>query len=234
MLPVHVSLMSGCWVGTRRPTQVGWNSQPTRIVSFEDCRVPVANLVGAEGQGFSIAMKGLDGGRVNIGALQGGKRERNTCRQTTEHRSEVGLLCFSGAPSSASCSLGAAQASLEQSIAYVKVRKQFNQPLADFQVACDAGGDVSTVYAGRVYAGVNWLGTAAGRMKPLGPLSALAGCSALIAFSLHWPLVSNRPLSALAGRSTLIAPSCARPRAWILRIRSSAWPRWPPTSPPRG
>ena len=46
---------------------MGWNSQPTRIVSFEDCRVPVENLVGAEGQGFSIAMKGLDGGRVNIG-----------------------------------------------------------------------------------------------------------------------------------------------------------------------
>lgn len=47
--------------------QVGWNSQPTRAVIFEDCAVPVANRLGEEGQGFSIAMKGLNGGRINIG-----------------------------------------------------------------------------------------------------------------------------------------------------------------------
>ncbi|MCK5425943.1 MAG: acyl-CoA dehydrogenase, partial [Emcibacter sp.] len=46
----------------------GWHSQPTCSVNFEDCRVPVENLVGAEGDGFKIAMKGLDGGRLNIGA----------------------------------------------------------------------------------------------------------------------------------------------------------------------
>ncbi|EDO26443.1 predicted protein, partial [Nematostella vectensis] len=46
---------------------VGWNSQPTRAVIFEDCRVPVQNLIGSEGQGFKIAMKGLNGGRINIG-----------------------------------------------------------------------------------------------------------------------------------------------------------------------
>jgi len=46
---------------------VGWNSQPTRAVIFEDCVVPVGNRLGAEGQGFNIAMKGLNGGRVNIG-----------------------------------------------------------------------------------------------------------------------------------------------------------------------
>lgn len=48
-------------------SQVGWNSQPTRAVIFEDCVVPVGNRLGAEGQGFSIAMKGLNGGRINIG-----------------------------------------------------------------------------------------------------------------------------------------------------------------------
>jgi alkylation response protein AidB-like acyl-CoA dehydrogenase len=48
--------------------KLGWNSQPTAMVIFEDCRVPVANRVGAEGDGFKIAMAGLDGGRINIGA----------------------------------------------------------------------------------------------------------------------------------------------------------------------
>ncbi|WP_422024012.1 isobutyryl-CoA dehydrogenase [Pyruvatibacter mobilis] len=48
--------------------KMGWNSQPTAAVIFEDCRVPVSNLIGAEGDGFKIAMKGLDGGRLNIGA----------------------------------------------------------------------------------------------------------------------------------------------------------------------
>jgi alkylation response protein AidB-like acyl-CoA dehydrogenase len=48
--------------------KMGWRSQPTAIVGFEDCRVPVANRLGDEGEGFRIAMKGLDGGRVNIAA----------------------------------------------------------------------------------------------------------------------------------------------------------------------
>ena len=48
--------------------KLGWKSQPTAMVNFENCRVPVANRVGAEGQGFRIAMAGLDGGRLNIGA----------------------------------------------------------------------------------------------------------------------------------------------------------------------
>lgn len=48
--------------------KMGWNSQPTAQVIFEDCRVPVANRLGAEGEGFKIAMMGLDGGRLNIGA----------------------------------------------------------------------------------------------------------------------------------------------------------------------
>ena len=48
--------------------KMGWNAQPTRQVVFEDVRVPVANLLGEEGAGFRIAMAGLDGGRLNIGA----------------------------------------------------------------------------------------------------------------------------------------------------------------------
>jgi alkylation response protein AidB-like acyl-CoA dehydrogenase len=48
--------------------KMGWNAQPTRQVVFADCRVPVANRLGEEGIGFKIAMAGLDGGRLNIGA----------------------------------------------------------------------------------------------------------------------------------------------------------------------
>jgi alkylation response protein AidB-like acyl-CoA dehydrogenase len=48
--------------------KLGWNSQPTAAVIFEECRVPVHNRVGAEGEGFKFAMSGLDGGRVNIAA----------------------------------------------------------------------------------------------------------------------------------------------------------------------
>jgi alkylation response protein AidB-like acyl-CoA dehydrogenase len=48
--------------------KLGWKTQPTAMVMFENCRVPVDNRIGAEGQGFKIAMAGLDGGRLNIGA----------------------------------------------------------------------------------------------------------------------------------------------------------------------
>ena len=48
--------------------KLGWNSQPTAMVQFDDCRVPVSNLIGRDGEGFRIAMSALDGGRVNIGA----------------------------------------------------------------------------------------------------------------------------------------------------------------------
>lgn len=51
----------------KKEKKVGWNSQPTRAVILEDCRVPVRNLIGQEGQGFTIAMRGLNGGRINIG-----------------------------------------------------------------------------------------------------------------------------------------------------------------------
>jgi len=59
----------------RPEKKLGWNSQPTSTVVFEDCRVPVANRLGAEGEGFRFAMAGLDGGRINIAACSlGGAR----------------------------------------------------------------------------------------------------------------------------------------------------------------
>ena len=50
----------------KNETKMGWNSQPTRAIAFENVRVPAECLLGAEGEGFKIAMKGLDGGRINI------------------------------------------------------------------------------------------------------------------------------------------------------------------------
>src|SRR5215469_12770726 len=59
----------------KQEKKLGWNSQPTAMVIFEDCRVPVANRLGGEGDGFKIAMMGLDGGRLNISACSlGGAR----------------------------------------------------------------------------------------------------------------------------------------------------------------
>lgn len=56
--------------------KMGWNSQPTAVVTFEDCRVPVENRLAEEGMGFTLAMKGLNGGRINIGACSlGGASE---------------------------------------------------------------------------------------------------------------------------------------------------------------
>lgn len=56
--------------------KLGWHSQPTAQVVLEDVRVPVENLVGGEGEGFRIAMMGLDGGRLNIGACSLGGAQR--------------------------------------------------------------------------------------------------------------------------------------------------------------
>ena len=67
--------------------KIGWNTQPTRMVHLDQVPVPVGNRLGEEGQGFAIAMNGLNGGRINI----------------------------------ASCSLGAAHASLHAAIDYTKV-----------------------------------------------------------------------------------------------------------------
>ena len=56
--------------------KLGWHSQPTAQVNFDEVRVPVENRVGAEGEGFRIAMAGLDGGRLNIGACSLGGAQR--------------------------------------------------------------------------------------------------------------------------------------------------------------
>ena len=72
--------------------KLGWNASPTAQVIFEDCRVPVANRVGAEGEGFRIAMSGLDGGRLNIGAcsLGGAQRCLDEAIRYTKERQQFG------------------------------------------------------------------------------------------------------------------------------------------------
>jgi alkylation response protein AidB-like acyl-CoA dehydrogenase len=67
--------MSGVSFGAQE-RKLGWHSQPTAQVNFDGVRVPVENLVGAEGEGFRIAMMGLDGGRLNIGACSLGGAQR--------------------------------------------------------------------------------------------------------------------------------------------------------------
>jgi alkylation response protein AidB-like acyl-CoA dehydrogenase len=72
--------------------KLGWNSQPTAMVQFDDCRIPAANRVGAEGEGFRIAMMGLDGGRVNIAAcsLGGASFALDTAKAYAETRWQFG------------------------------------------------------------------------------------------------------------------------------------------------
>ncbi len=72
--------------------KMGWNSQPTAVVTFEDCRVPVENRLGEEGQGFSFAMQGLNGGRINIGAcsLGGAAEALGLAIQYAQERSQFG------------------------------------------------------------------------------------------------------------------------------------------------
>jgi alkylation response protein AidB-like acyl-CoA dehydrogenase len=67
--------MSGVSFGAQE-RKLGWECQPTAQVNFDGVRVPVENLVGAEGEGFRIAMMGLDGGRLNIGACSLGGAQR--------------------------------------------------------------------------------------------------------------------------------------------------------------
>ncbi len=76
----------------KQERKLGWNSQPTAMVVFEDARVPVRNRLGAEGDGFKIAMAGLDGGRLNIGACSlGGAREAlETAREHMLDRKQFG------------------------------------------------------------------------------------------------------------------------------------------------
>jgi alkylation response protein AidB-like acyl-CoA dehydrogenase len=72
--------------------KLGWNASPTAQVHFDNVRVPAENLVGAEGQGFAIAMAGLDGGRLNIGAcsLGGAQRALDEAIAYTRQRTQFG------------------------------------------------------------------------------------------------------------------------------------------------
>ena len=72
--------------------KMGWNAQPTAQVIMEDCRIPAANRVGAEGEGFRFAMSGLDGGRINIGAcsLGGAQKALDASLQYTKERKQFG------------------------------------------------------------------------------------------------------------------------------------------------
>lgn len=87
----------------RKEEKMGWNSQSTRPISFENVRVPARNMLGAEGEGFKIAMKGLDGGRINIGtcsvgaaqgALDAARRYMDERRQFNRKLSEFQALQF--------------------------------------------------------------------------------------------------------------------------------------------
>ncbi|PSJ46589.1 acyl-CoA dehydrogenase [Zobellella endophytica] len=76
----------------RPEDKMGWNSQPTRTVTFERVRVPANQLLGQEGEGFKLAMKGLDGGRINIASCSVGTAQQalNKARQYLQERSQFG------------------------------------------------------------------------------------------------------------------------------------------------
>ncbi|WP_027853150.1 acyl-CoA dehydrogenase family protein [Marinobacterium litorale] len=76
----------------RKEDKLGWNCQPTRMITFEDVRVPALNLLGEEGQGFRIAMKGLDGGRINIATCSVGTAQQalNKAREYLLERRQFG------------------------------------------------------------------------------------------------------------------------------------------------
>lgn len=83
--------MAGIGYG-RKEEKLGWNSQPTRGIVFEDVRIPAANRLGEEGEGFRIAMKGLDGGRINISAcsLGAGQGALDAARRYMGERRQFG------------------------------------------------------------------------------------------------------------------------------------------------
>ena len=60
----------------KKEHKMGWNAQPTRMITFDNVRVPVSQRLGEEGQGFAIAMEGLDGGRINIATCSVGTAQR--------------------------------------------------------------------------------------------------------------------------------------------------------------
>ncbi len=84
----------------RKEDKMGWNSQPTRTITFEDARIPASCLLGQEGDGFKIAMKGLDGGRINIATCSIGTAQQalNSAAAYMQERKQFGkqLAQFQG------------------------------------------------------------------------------------------------------------------------------------------
>ncbi|EEZ86817.1 conserved hypothetical protein [Vibrio harveyi 1DA3] len=76
----------------RKEPKMGWNSQPTRAVTFDNVSIPVSHLLGEEGQGFVFAMKGLDGGRINIATCSVGTAQQalNQAAQYMQERKQFG------------------------------------------------------------------------------------------------------------------------------------------------
>jgi len=72
--------------------KMGWNAQPTRLVTFENVRIPKSHLLGNEGDGFTFAMKGLDGGRINIATCSIGTAQQalNTATEYMKEREQFG------------------------------------------------------------------------------------------------------------------------------------------------
>lgn len=72
--------------------KMGWNAQPTRLINFENVSVPTDHLLGEEGQGFTFAMKGLDGGRINIATCSIGTAQQalNTAKNYMQERTQFG------------------------------------------------------------------------------------------------------------------------------------------------
>ncbi|WP_343291678.1 acyl-CoA dehydrogenase family protein [Vibrio harveyi] len=76
----------------RKEPKMGWNSQPTRAVTFDSVSIPTSHLLGEEGQGFVFAMKGLDGGRINIATCSVGTAQQalNQAAQYMQERKQFG------------------------------------------------------------------------------------------------------------------------------------------------
>ena len=72
--------------------KMGWNAQPTRLITFDNVQVPKEHLLGEEGQGFTLAMKGLDGGRINIATCSIGTAQMalNTAKNYMQERTQFG------------------------------------------------------------------------------------------------------------------------------------------------
>ncbi|EIE18982.1 acyl-CoA dehydrogenase domain-containing protein [Coccomyxa subellipsoidea C-169] len=101
----------------KQEAKMGWNAQPTCSISLDGVRVPQEHRLGEEGQGFSIAMTALDGGRINIGT----------------------------------CSVGGAAFCLDKAMQYASERKQFGQPISQFQAVQFMLADMATaVHASRL------------------------------------------------------------------------------------